>query len=80
SIFLEVLDARRALLDAELALGTAEQRRLTAAATLFKVLGGGWDPEAVDLEGGDVLPGAAPTAPAAPTPVPAVPTVRASAQ
>ncbi|MBU0788992.1 MAG: efflux transporter outer membrane subunit [Gammaproteobacteria bacterium] len=80
SIFLEVLDARRALLDAELALGTAEQRRLTAAATLFKVLGGGWDPEAVDLEGGDALPGAAPTAPAAPTPVPAVPTVRASAQ
>ncbi|WP_043769676.1 efflux transporter outer membrane subunit [Algiphilus aromaticivorans] len=43
---LTVLDARRALLDAELALSEALQRRLTASATLFKTLGGGWNPEA----------------------------------
>lgn len=44
--FLVVLDARRELLDAELALSEALQRRLTASATLFKALGGGWNPEA----------------------------------
>lgn len=41
--FIEVLDARRALLDAELSLAAAIQDHLTAAATLFKALGGGWD-------------------------------------
>lgn len=42
--FLTVLDARRNRLDAQLALSTALQQRLTAAATLFKALGGGWQP------------------------------------
>ena len=40
--FLEVLDARRALLDARLALSAAEQQRLATVATLYKALGGGW--------------------------------------
>lgn len=75
SIFLEVLDARRALLDAELALGTAEQQRLTTAATLFKALGGGWEPDAVDLEGGDALVVPAEREPGSRT---AAPEVRAS--
>lgn len=52
SIFLEVLDARRALLDAELALSQAEQQQLSASATLFKALGGGWDPDAVAADDG----------------------------
>lgn len=40
--FIELLDARRTLLDAELALSEARRGQLTAAATLFKALGGGW--------------------------------------
>ncbi|SDK99861.1 outer membrane protein, multidrug efflux system [Franzmannia pantelleriensis] len=41
--FIEVLDAQRALLSAELALAEAVRDRLTATATLFKALGGGWE-------------------------------------
>jgi len=40
--FIELLDAQRALLAAELALSEAMRDRLTATATLFKALGGGW--------------------------------------
>lgn len=40
--FIELLDARRNLLEAELALSEAQREQLTAAATLFKALGGGW--------------------------------------
>lgn len=43
--FIEPLDARRTLLDAELALSEARREQLTAAATLFKALGGGWSRE-----------------------------------
>lgn len=42
---LQLLDAERALLEAELALSEAVRDRLTATATLFKVMGGGWDPD-----------------------------------
>lgn len=41
--FIELLDAERALLDAELALAEAVRDRLAATATLFKVMGGGWE-------------------------------------
>ncbi len=41
--FIEVLDAQRALLAAELALAEAVRDRLNATATLFKALGGGWE-------------------------------------
>lgn len=40
--FLELLDAERAMLDAELQLAEAQRQRLSAVATLFKALGGGW--------------------------------------
>ena len=40
--FIELLDAERALLDAELALSEALRDRLGATATLFKAMGGGW--------------------------------------
>jgi multidrug efflux system outer membrane protein len=40
--FIELLDAQRALLDAELALAEAKRDRLSATATLFKAMGGGW--------------------------------------
>lgn len=40
--FIEVLDARRGLLDAELALTEAIRDRFTATASLYKALGGGW--------------------------------------
>lgn len=43
--FIELLDAQRALLAAELALSEAMRDRLTATATLFKALGGGWQVE-----------------------------------
>jgi len=42
SSFIEVLDAQRQLLGAELALTEATRDRLNAATTLFKALGGGW--------------------------------------
>lgn len=41
--FLQVLDAQRALYGAQLALAEALRDRLTATATLFKALGGGWE-------------------------------------
>ncbi len=49
--YLEVLDARRALFDAELSRTTAARDRLLAAANLYKALGGGWqaDDEQQDL-------------------------------
>ena len=40
--FLEVLDAQRALFNAEMELARAHQAQLDAAATLYQVLGGGW--------------------------------------
>jgi outer membrane protein, multidrug efflux system len=43
--FIELLDAQRNLLEAELALSEARREQLTAAATLFKALGGGWTME-----------------------------------
>ncbi|WP_019627941.1 efflux transporter outer membrane subunit [Thioalkalivibrio sp. AKL10] len=54
--YLEVLDARRALLDASLTLTEASRDRLAATATLFRALGGGWDSAAIPsdvLEDGD---------------------------
>ncbi|RLK50361.1 multidrug efflux system outer membrane protein [Alkalispirillum mobile] len=41
--FIEVLDAQRTLLNAELALAEAVRDQLNATATLFKALGGGWE-------------------------------------
>ena len=46
--FLDLLDARRALFDAQLAQIEAARDRLAATATLFKALGGGWGPEAAE--------------------------------
>jgi multidrug efflux system outer membrane protein len=43
SPFLELLDARRALYDAQLAQSDAMRDRLTATAVLFKAMGGGWE-------------------------------------
>ncbi|WP_036188946.1 efflux transporter outer membrane subunit [Marinimicrobium agarilyticum] len=41
--FYELLDAQRGLLNAQLALSQALSNRLTASATLFKTMGGGWN-------------------------------------
>ena len=49
SSFIEVLDAQRQLLGAELALTEATRDRLNASTTLFKTLGGGWQAEGGDL-------------------------------
>lgn len=43
SAFIEVLDARRALYAAQLSQTEALRDRLTATATLFKAMGGGWE-------------------------------------
>jgi len=43
ALLLEVLDAERALLDAELGLTLAKRDTLNAVATLFKAMGGGWE-------------------------------------
>lgn len=43
SPYLELLDARRALYDAQLAQSEALRDRLSATATLFKAMGGGWE-------------------------------------
>lgn len=44
--FIEVLDAQRGLLDAELAVTEAIRDRFTATASLYKALGGGWSHDA----------------------------------
>jgi len=49
SSFIEVLDAQRQLLGAELALTEATRDRLNAATTLFKTLGGGWQVDGGNL-------------------------------
>lgn len=43
SPYLELLDARRALYDAQLAQSDALRDRLSATAMLFKAMGGGWE-------------------------------------
>ncbi|MCP1726900.1 multidrug efflux system outer membrane protein [Natronospira proteinivora] len=43
--YLEVLDARRALFDAQIALTEAERDRLVAEANLYRALGGSWAEE-----------------------------------
>jgi multidrug efflux system outer membrane protein len=44
---IDFLDAQRSLFAAEQSLNTAVRDRLTAAATLQKALGGGWNPDSV---------------------------------
>jgi len=46
STYLEVLDAQRNLLDAEIARLNAARDRQTALVDLYKALGGGWSPAA----------------------------------
>jgi multidrug efflux system outer membrane protein len=43
--YLEVLDAERSLFDAELKASEALRERLTSVVSLYKALGGGWNPE-----------------------------------
>jgi multidrug efflux system outer membrane protein len=43
--YLDVLDAQRTVLEAELALVQTERVRLTDMVALFKAVGGGWEPE-----------------------------------
>ncbi len=45
SAYIEVLDAQRTYNEASLAFVQARQARLVATVDLFKVLGGGWEPE-----------------------------------
>lgn len=47
SSFLEVLDAQRNLFTAELAQVQARETQLTSLVTLYRALGGGWDPAAI---------------------------------
>ncbi len=49
---LQLLDAERALLEAQLGEVNAVRDRLNATATLFKALDGGWGESATDTEGG----------------------------
>ena len=46
--YLDVLDARRSLFDAQLSVSNAREGQLTALVALYKALGGGWDPEALE--------------------------------
>lgn len=43
--YLDVLDAQRTVLDAELAFVQTERARLTDMVALFKAVGGGWQPD-----------------------------------
>jgi multidrug efflux system outer membrane protein len=45
--YLDVLDAQRAVLTAENQLVFTERVRLTEMVSLFKALGGGWEPASV---------------------------------
>jgi multidrug efflux system outer membrane protein len=42
--YLDVLDAQRTVLTAETQLVLTERARLTEMVSLFKALGGGWEP------------------------------------
>lgn len=48
--FLSVLDAQRTLLAARDELVQSETNAVVAVISLYKALGGGWDPEAVGSE------------------------------
>jgi outer membrane protein, multidrug efflux system len=48
---IELLIAQRALLNAELAVARAQADRFAAIATLYKVLGGGWEAYWITLDG-----------------------------
>lgn len=52
SDFLDVLDAERTLLSAEDELARSEQALATAAVSLYRALGGGWEAPAAGGEGG----------------------------
>ncbi|MCL2020752.1 MAG: efflux transporter outer membrane subunit [Betaproteobacteria bacterium] len=52
SSFLEPLDSRRTLANAELSYLTAHRNHLVAAVELFKALGGGWQQESAEMEEG----------------------------
>jgi multidrug efflux system outer membrane protein len=45
--YIDVLDAQRQLFDAELSVTQSRRDRLQAIASLYRVLGGGWDTESV---------------------------------
>jgi multidrug efflux system outer membrane protein len=46
SAYLEVLDAQRELLTAELDLATSLRERLVSVVRIYRALGGGWESEA----------------------------------
>lgn len=45
--YIDVLDARRSLFEAQLSASQARQSQLLALVSLYKALGGGWGPEAI---------------------------------
>ncbi len=45
--YLDVLDAQRTVLSAELQLVQTQRARLTDMVTLFKAIGGGWEQEPI---------------------------------
>lgn len=45
--YIDVLDARRSLFEAQLSVSAARQRQMLALVSLYKALGGGWDPAAI---------------------------------
>ena len=48
--YIDVLDAQRQLFDAELSVTQSRRDRLQALASLYRVLGGGWDVESLSAE------------------------------
>jgi len=47
--YLDVLDARRSLFEAQVAVSFAREEQLLALVSLYKALGGGWDPDALTI-------------------------------
>jgi multidrug efflux system outer membrane protein len=45
--YIDVLDARRSLFDAQISVSVARQSQLFALVALYKSLGGGWDPQVI---------------------------------
>lgn len=45
--YIDVLDARRQLFDAQISVNEARQDQLFALVSLYKAVGGGWDPEEI---------------------------------
>ena len=54
--YIDVLDAQRNLFEAQIGVAEAREAQLTALVNLYKAVGGGWDPAALEAVAGSETP------------------------